>query len=135
MGSKTKQRMNKMQTLKKYVNCHFFELPEKHWDDVMVQEFIMVAIAEDTDVYEAIIDITHKDLYQHVAEDDIEGLETANILKEAVEIKKAMIHNAKYQIGEIIIDIENDLNDQENESDSEMRQEFDSTEARAINND
>lgn len=96
--------------LKEYVKQEFLDLPEKLWSRAAVIGFIIKAIEHDSDVYDAIVNIGHADLYQHMAED-----ENYNTQREMNEIKSAMFANAKYQIGEIIIDIENELEDENGE--------------------
>lgn len=101
--------------LKEYVKQEFFDLPECLWYKDMVIEFIIKSIELDTDVYEAIIDIEHADLYQHMAED-----ENYNTLKEMNEIKAAMYVNAKEQINLIINDIEADLECEDESEDQRL---------------
>lgn len=112
--------------LKEYVKQEFFDLPEKLWSNAMVIGFIIKAIENNTDVYEAIIDIAHADLYQHIAEDD--GPET---LRECDEIQSAMIVHAKTQINLVIKDIQY-VFDQE-ETEAELRRDFERTEGAALN--
>jgi len=119
-----------MSELQDYVKAEFFELPENQWSGLMIKDFILKSISLDTDVYEAIINIDHADLYQHIAEFDQQ-----NVLRELDEIQDAMLVNAKAEINQIIEDIEADENCDDCESSSELRQEFDATESRAINND
>jgi len=78
----------------------FFGIPENLWNDKGIKYFIQKSISLDADVYEAIIDIDHADLYQHLAEYD-----QKRVLTELDEIQRAMFDNAKTEIGLIIKDI------------------------------
>lgn len=117
--------------LKEYVKQEFLDLPEKLWTNSMVIGFIIKSIENDSDVYDAIVDISKADLYQHIAEDDVEGLEIVNSLKEMMEIKKAMIVNAKNEIKTIIEDIQY-VFDQE-ETEGQLRRDFERVEGAALN--
>ena len=112
--------------LKDYVQVQFFGLPEIHWTDEDVRSFIERAISLDTDVYEAIINVSHKDLYLHMAEDD-----EVNEVREIAEIKKTFIINAKEEIKSLIEDIQY-VFDQE-ETEFELRRDFERVEGAAIN--
>lgn len=113
--------------LKEYVKQEFLDLPEKLWYSAAVIGFIIKAIEHNTDVYDAIVDIDHAALYQYMAEN-----ENYNTQREMNGIKSAMLVNAKNQISLILEEIEEDL-ECDVENPEEMRQEFEATEARAIN--
>lgn len=93
-----------MNDLKNFVKNMFFDLPEKLWNEKGIKYFIQKAISLDSDVYDAIIDIDHDDLYQHMAEFD-----QKRVLTELDEIQAAFLVKAKNQINLIIKDIEYDL--------------------------
>ena len=112
--------------LKDYVQVQFYELPEIRWTDEDVMAFIARAISLDTDVYEAIINVSHKDLYLHIAESD-----KVNEIDEIAEIKKTFIINAKEEIKSLIEDIQY-IFDQE-ETEAELRRDFERVEGAAIN--
>ena len=112
--------------LKDYVQVQFYELPEIRWTDEDVMAFIARAISLDTDVYEAIINVSHKDLYLHMAESD-----KVNEIDEIAEIKKTFIINAKEEIKSLIEDIQY-IFDQE-ETEAELRRDFERVEGAAIN--
>lgn len=96
--------------LKEHVKEEFLDLPIKLWSDAMVIEFIIKTIELDSDIYDAIVDVDHADLYQHMAKN-----ENYNSQRKMNEIKGAMLVNAKEQVNLIIKDIEYDIEEERKE--------------------
>ena len=116
-----------MDSIKEYVISEFWETNPRYWSDSMIHKFIQASISLDTDVYEAITDIDTDDLKQYLAE-----FGSHNIEREVISIQAAMIVNAKEQINEIIKEISDDLENEDYESDAELRAEFERTELKAM---
>lgn len=117
-----------MKTLTEYVQSEFYELPRTDWDRKMVIDFIQVAANRDESVYDEIIDVYVDNLIGMIASFDLSYSQ-----KYTRDIQEVMLANARCAIDDIIEDIQYEF-DQE-ETDSQLRSDFERVEGAAINRD
>lgn len=117
-----------MNTLKEYVQAGFFELAQNQWTDKMVEEFIQAAANRDTDIHEDIKNIDTDDLIEYIA-----SFDKREVYSEIAGIQRTLIVRAKEEIGILIDEIQYSFDQEDTES--QLRSDFERVEGAAINRD